>query len=200
MLPPDAQAHGFDTNADALGVEPALLDRYLTAAAKIARVAVGDPTHAPRGRALHGGEGQLERADVALADRPPGESFSLGSRGGIAARHYFPVDGEYVFRVRLLTDLCRSHPWAERADRDRDSRRWRTRRAVHDRRYADGASRRCRRDAAGARAVEGRPSPGARHDRSSPSTSRPRDWDRRGSRSGTAKATCRAPSSRSRRC
>ena len=31
-----------------------------------------------------------------------GESFSLGSRGGIAARHYFPVDGEYVFKVRLL--------------------------------------------------------------------------------------------------
>jgi hypothetical protein len=31
-----------------------------------------------------------------------GESFSLGSRGGIAARHYFPVDGEYVIRVRLL--------------------------------------------------------------------------------------------------
>ena len=47
MLPPDAQAHGFDTNADALGVEPALLDRYLTAAAKIARVAVGDPTLRP---------------------------------------------------------------------------------------------------------------------------------------------------------
>ena len=47
MLPPDAQAHGFDTNADALGMEPALLDRYLTAAAKIARVAVGDPTLRP---------------------------------------------------------------------------------------------------------------------------------------------------------
>src|SRR4029434_3836855 len=47
MLPPDAQAYGFDTNADALGIEPALLDRYLTAAAKIARVAVGDPTMRP---------------------------------------------------------------------------------------------------------------------------------------------------------
>ena len=47
MLPPDAQAYGFDTNADALSIEPALLDRYLTAAAKIARVAVGDPTLRP---------------------------------------------------------------------------------------------------------------------------------------------------------
>jgi mono/diheme cytochrome c family protein len=102
MLPPDAQAHGFDTNADALGVEPALLDRYLTAAAKIARVAVGDPTIPPafeRYTAVKGNSNeqtwlwQTERLD---------ESFSLGSRGGIAARHYFPVDGEYVFKVRLL--------------------------------------------------------------------------------------------------
>jgi mono/diheme cytochrome c family protein len=102
MLPPDAQAYGFDTNADALGVEPALLDRYLTAAAKIARVAVGDPTIRPafeRYTALKGNTNeqtwlwQTERLD---------ESFSLGSRGGIAARHYFPVDGEYVFKVRLL--------------------------------------------------------------------------------------------------
>ena len=102
MLPPDAQAYGFDTNADALGVEPALLDRYLTAAAKIARVAVGDPTIPPafeRYTAVKGNSNeqtwlwQTERLD---------ESFSLGSRGGIAARHYFPVDGEYVFKVRLL--------------------------------------------------------------------------------------------------
>jgi len=102
MLPPDAQAYGFDTNADALGVEPALLDRYLTAAAKIARVAVGDPTIPAafeRYTAVKGNSNeqtwlwQTERLD---------ESFSLGSRGGIAARHYFPVDGEYVFKVRLL--------------------------------------------------------------------------------------------------
>src|SRR5207253_4778708 len=47
MLPPDEQAHGFDTNADALSIQPALLDRYLSAAAKITRLAVGDPTIPP---------------------------------------------------------------------------------------------------------------------------------------------------------
>src|SRR5205085_658521 len=47
MLPPDTQAFGFDTNADALSIEPALLDRYLTAAAKIARLALGDPSLRP---------------------------------------------------------------------------------------------------------------------------------------------------------
>jgi hypothetical protein len=102
MLPPDAQAYGFDTNADALGMEPALLDRYLTAAAKIARVAVGDPTMLPSVERYTPLEGNSnEQTWLWQTDRLD-ESFSLGSRGGIAARHYFPVDGEYVLRVRLL--------------------------------------------------------------------------------------------------
>ena len=102
MLPPDAQAYGFDTNADALGVEPALLDRYLTAAAKIARVAVGDPTMRPSVERYTAVKGNTnEQTWLWQTDRLD-ESFSLGSRGGIAARHYFPVDGEYVLRIRLL--------------------------------------------------------------------------------------------------
>ena len=101
MLPPDAQAYGFDTNADALSVEPALLDRYLTAAAKIARLAIGDPTLRPafeRYTALKGNSN--EQTWLWQTDRLS-EDFPLGSRGGIAARHYFPLDGEYVFKVRL---------------------------------------------------------------------------------------------------
>ena len=101
MLPPDAQAHGFDTNADALGVEPALLDRYLTAAAKIARVAVGDPTIRPAFERYTAVKGNTNEQTWLWQTERLSESFSLGSRGGIAARHYFPVDGEYVFRVRL---------------------------------------------------------------------------------------------------
>ena len=101
MLPPDEQAFGFDTNADALTMQPALLDRYVSAAAKVARLALGDPS-IPAGferySAVKGNSNeqtylwQTERLD---------EDFPLGSRGGIAARHYFPVDGEYVFKVRL---------------------------------------------------------------------------------------------------
>jgi hypothetical protein len=102
MLPPDAQAHGFDTNADALGIEPALLDRYLTAAAKIARVAVGDPTIPPAFERYTAVKGNTNEQTWLWQTERLGESFPLGSRGGIAARHYFPVDGEYVFRVRLL--------------------------------------------------------------------------------------------------
>src|SRR5713101_1576690 len=101
ILPPDEQAYGFDTNADALSVAPALLDRYLTAAAKIARLAIGDPTLLPayeRYTAVKNNSN--ERTWLWQTDRL-GEEFPLGSRGGIAARHYFPVDGEYVFKVRL---------------------------------------------------------------------------------------------------
>ncbi|MEJ7606392.1 MAG: DUF1587 domain-containing protein [Bryobacteraceae bacterium] len=47
LLPPDEQAFGFDTNADALLMQPALLDRYLLAATKIARLAIGDPALPP---------------------------------------------------------------------------------------------------------------------------------------------------------
>jgi mono/diheme cytochrome c family protein len=102
MLPPDAQAHGFDTNADALSVEPALLDRYLTAGAKIARLAVGDPTIPPAFERYTAVKGNTNEQTWLWQTERLSESFSLGSRGGVAARHYFPVDGEYVFRVRLL--------------------------------------------------------------------------------------------------
>jgi len=101
ILPPDEQAHGFDTNADALSVVPALLDRYLAAAAKISRLAVGDPTLRPafeRYTAVRNNSN--ERTWLWQTDRL-GEEFPLGSRGGVAARHYFPVDGEYVLKARL---------------------------------------------------------------------------------------------------
>ncbi len=66
-----------------------------------------------------------------------GEEFPLGSRGGIAARHYFPVDGEYVFKIRLdRTDDRASSAACNVPQRDRDSRRRRAGRAVDGRRHA----------------------------------------------------------------
>ena len=105
MLPADEQVHGFDNIADALSVTPALQARYLTSAAKITRLAVGDPT-LPAGferyTALKGSS--TERTQLWHKERF-GEEFPLGSRGGIVARHYFPVDGEYVFRIRLQRSI-----------------------------------------------------------------------------------------------
>ena len=101
MLPPDEQAYGFENNAEALSIPPALLDRYVSAATAIARRAVGDPTLPPvfvRYGAMKNNANDLTylRQTERLS-----EDFPLGTKGGIAASHYFPVDGEYVFRLRL---------------------------------------------------------------------------------------------------
>jgi mono/diheme cytochrome c family protein len=101
MLPPDEQAHGFDTNADALTIQPALLDRYLAVAAKITRLAVGDPTIPPGFERYTALKNNSNETTWLSQNERLGEPFPLGSRGGILARHYFPVDGEYAFKIRL---------------------------------------------------------------------------------------------------
>ncbi|HKB13613.1 MAG TPA: DUF1592 domain-containing protein [Vicinamibacterales bacterium] len=94
LLPADNAAYGFDNNADALSLSPALAERYLGAAAKISEMAVG------RVR----GSSAPETIFVPT-DRNQGTRFSeelpWGSRGGLAIHYEFPVDGEYLFRLRL---------------------------------------------------------------------------------------------------
>ena len=101
MLPPDEQAFGFENNGEALSMQPALLDRYVSAAASIARRAVGDPSLPPafvRYAALK--DNANDQTYLRQTERL-GEDLPLGSKGGVAARHYFPVDAEYVFKLRL---------------------------------------------------------------------------------------------------
>jgi len=94
LLPPDDSADGFDNNASLLGVSPALLERYLSAAAYISELAVGDP------RIMAGSETYRVRGDASQVEQ--NEDLSPGTRGGLMATHTFPLDGEYVIRVRLL--------------------------------------------------------------------------------------------------
>ncbi|MBV9507093.1 MAG: DUF1592 domain-containing protein [Acidobacteriia bacterium] len=101
MLPPDEQAFGFENNAEALSMQPALLDRYVSAAAFVARRAVGDATMPPafvRYGALK--DNANDQTYLRQTDRLS-EDFPLGSKGGVAASHYFPVDGEYILKIRL---------------------------------------------------------------------------------------------------
>jgi hypothetical protein len=100
-LPPDEQAFGFENNAEALSMQPALLDRYVSAAASISRRAVGDATIRPafvRYGALKGNAN--DQTYLRQTDRLS-EDFPLGSKGGVSARHYFPVDGDYIIKLRL---------------------------------------------------------------------------------------------------
>ncbi|MEO5923128.1 MAG: DUF1592 domain-containing protein [Bryobacteraceae bacterium] len=101
MLPPDEQAYGFENNAEALSMQPALLDRYVSAAAFTARRAVGDP-NMPAAFVRYGAmKNNANDLTYLRQTERMGEEFPLGTKGGIATRHYFPVDGQYVFRLRL---------------------------------------------------------------------------------------------------
>ena len=93
LLPPDEIGEGFDNMADALFVSPSLIERYVGAARKISRLAVGDLA-APRMIDTYQLSGQLPQ-DVHLEELP------LGTRGGVLIRRTFPVDGEYTFDVQV---------------------------------------------------------------------------------------------------
>lgn len=101
LLPPDEQAFGFENNAEALSIPPALLDRYVSAAALIARWAVGDPSVPPAFVRYGAIKNNANDLTYLRQTERLGEDFPLGTKGGVAARHYFPVDGEYVFRLKL---------------------------------------------------------------------------------------------------
>jgi Protein of unknown function (DUF1592)/Protein of unknown function (DUF1588)/Protein of unknown function (DUF1587)/Protein of unknown function (DUF1595)/Protein of unknown function (DUF1585) len=94
MLPPDDSSDGFDNIADVLGTSPALIDRYIGAAAKISRLAVGD-THIGPVSTTYKVRGDLSQ------DRHI-EGLPVGTRGGMLIHHNFPVDGEYLFKFSLL--------------------------------------------------------------------------------------------------
>ena len=95
LLPGDETSDtGFDNNADVLSMTTAQLERYMSAARRITRLATGLPPTVP----------EFETFDVPLLlvqDDRQNEDLPLGSRGGHAVRYHFPVDGEYLIKVRL---------------------------------------------------------------------------------------------------
>jgi len=94
ILPPDDALEGLDNLADALGTSPALIERYIGAAAKISRLAVGDTDVQPLSVTYK------VRGDVSQDNHIDG--LPLGTRGGVVIKHNFPVDGEYLFKFSLL--------------------------------------------------------------------------------------------------
>ena len=94
LLPSDLAGFGFDNNADALTITPALMSRYMTAAMRISRMALGSLENRPAGHVY-------EVRPTARQDARMGEDMPFATRGGVAVRHHFPLDGDYVFRLRL---------------------------------------------------------------------------------------------------
>src|SRR5262245_21132907 len=94
LLPADDIGYGFDNIGDVLQVSPFLMERYLGAARKISRTAIGDTSMPVTYQTynVHHGLVQNDRSD---------ESAPIGSRGGTGIRHYFPVDGDYEISVTV---------------------------------------------------------------------------------------------------
>jgi len=118
-LPADDSGYGFDNIADVLSLSPSLLERYMIAAAGISQIAVGDPALRPtrqtyRTRPTFIQEGRMS------------DDLPFGSRGGLSAKHYFPVDGEYRVKIRLqrthanqIKGLSEANTVEVRLDRER---------------------------------------------------------------------------------
>jgi mono/diheme cytochrome c family protein len=95
LLPADESSHGFD-NITITDLSPTLLNRYVSAAQKISRLAVGRAPRTP------GGETFRIRADVTQDTHIAG--LPLGTRGGTLINYNFPVSGEYEIQIRLMRD------------------------------------------------------------------------------------------------
>ena len=90
FLPPDDSTHGFDNMAEALGMSPALMEAYISAAGKISRLVMGRASAVTQAE-FNVPEGTSQMYHV--------EGLPFGTRGGLLIRHEFPADGEYIFKI-----------------------------------------------------------------------------------------------------
>ena len=102
LLPPDDVSYGFDNIAGVLKISPTLMERYLVAAQKVSRLAVGTPQPVASVDYFRIAD------DLSQESHLPG--LPLGTRGGTLISYVFPQDGEYEIRPRLTRDLNESMP------------------------------------------------------------------------------------------
>jgi hypothetical protein len=108
LLPSDGGDFGFDNIASALKISPLLLEGYLSAALRIADLAVGDAEAEPGTFTYSIGTVVTQGQHV--------EGLPLGTRGGMLVKHIFPADGEYVFNGRLLKTVAEGQVGVEGHD------------------------------------------------------------------------------------
>ncbi|HEV3215373.1 MAG TPA: DUF1592 domain-containing protein [Vicinamibacterales bacterium] len=113
LLPGDETADGsFDNFADSLSISTAHLERYMSVARQVTRLATGLPPASAK----------LDRFEIPLhviQDDRQSEDLPFGSRGGIAVRYDFPVNGEYLIKVRLqrqYQDYLKGMGWPQQLD------------------------------------------------------------------------------------
>ena len=97
-LPVDDSGYGFDNIAAVLSTSPALLDRYMSAARKVSRLAVGDLALKPVEEIYDAKRDPLK----ATRNEQLNDDLPFDSRAGMTVAHYFPLDAEYVFKLRFV--------------------------------------------------------------------------------------------------
>ncbi len=101
LLPPDNSSSGFDNIADLLFVSPTTMERYLDAARKISRLAIGDPSMPLMVNNYRLSPEQTQ--DIRVDELP------FGTRGGLAVHTDLPLDGEYAIKFELAGAAREAH-------------------------------------------------------------------------------------------
>src|SRR5438552_68583 len=96
LLPADESGYGFD-NVNLSDLSPTLLNRYISAAQKISRLAVGSTESSLLNDTI------LLPADLTQEDQLPG--LPMGTRGGVSTSYTFAQDGEYEIQISLMRSL-----------------------------------------------------------------------------------------------
>ncbi len=113
LLPGDETADGsVDNFADVLTFSRAPRERYLSVARQVTRLATGLPP-------VTAGIETFEIPLHVVQDDRQSEELPFGSRGGIAIPYMFPVDGEYLIKVRLrrqYQDYVMGMGWPQQLD------------------------------------------------------------------------------------
>ncbi len=102
-LPPDDSGYGFDNIGDVLSISPVLVERYLSVARQVARLAVGDTDVKPvidvfdaLKEVRTGAKGQRAGRNDRISEDLPFDSV-----GGLSFQYTFPVDAQYVFTIKM---------------------------------------------------------------------------------------------------
>jgi mono/diheme cytochrome c family protein len=96
-LPVDDSGYGFDNIGEVLTISPALLEKYISVARKVSRLAVGDP-------AIKSSEERFQPRRMGRSERVS-DDLPFYSRGGLSFQYYFPLDGEYLIRVKTPANV-----------------------------------------------------------------------------------------------
>jgi hypothetical protein len=93
-LPPDDSGYGFDNIGDVLSLSPVLIERYISAARMVSRLAVGDPAVKP----------DVTEFDAVKGRNAPrgriSDELPFDSTGGMLISYAFPADAEYVIKIK----------------------------------------------------------------------------------------------------